>query len=196
MAAYDYELLTTTGSVVVEYALRPRLYLLYEGWLTVLPGPPAIVPPVVDFPFVIRSPQQPDRAALALLPEVDIDVVDDLPPSFRLAYGPKVLANFIARELITPEGSLAVNFQGDPAYGKDVRGRLNSAWSVQELSSLAAAIEGKIKRHERVQAAKVDVSHSLATSTLSVQIEVETAAGPFKFVLAVGDVTVELLQPE
>jgi hypothetical protein len=159
---------------------------------TGMAGPIVEPTPVVDFPFLIRTPQLPRR----ILSEADIDVVDDLPPTFRLAYGPKVLANYIARELITPEGFLALNFEGDPAYGIDVRGRLNGAWSVRELSSLAAAVEGKIKRHERVQAAKVDVSHSLATSTLTVGIEVETAAGPFKFVLAVTDVSVELLQPE
>jgi hypothetical protein len=197
VAAYDYEVLTTTESVVVDYATAPRLSLLYEGWFTLLPGsvtlPPE--PPEVDFPFLIQTPHQP-ASALSPLPQVDIDVLDDLPPTFRLAYGPKVLANYIARELITPEGVLAVSFEGDPEYGYDVRGRLNSAWSVRELSSLAAAIEGKIKRHERVQGVEVEVSHSLATSTLSVHIEIETAAGPFKFVLAVTDVSVAILHPE
>jgi hypothetical protein len=155
-------------------------------------GPIVVPPPEVDFPFLIRTPQQPIRT----LTDADIDVLDDLPPSFRLAHGPKVLANYIARELITPEGFLALNFAGDAEYGIDVRGRLNGAWSTRELASLKAALEGKIKRHERVQAAKVDVSHTLATSTLTVHIEVETAAGPFKFVLAVTDVSVALLNPE
>jgi hypothetical protein len=184
----DYE---SFGSAPVgdDYAVP---HVIYEAF------PPAAfeVAAPVEAPAVVqvRGARAPERATDEL--GIDIDVMDDLPPTFRLAYGPKVLANYIARELITPEGFLALNFEGDPGYGLDIRGRLNGAWSVRELSSLAAALEGKIKRHERVSGAKVDVSHSLATSTLTVHIEVQTAAGPFKFVLAVTDVSVALLHPE
>lgn len=156
---------------------------------------------LLDFPAVpLAAPTPPRRPYIdparadAQLLGIDIDVIDDLPPTFRLAYGPKVLANYVARELITPEGFLAIHFDGDPNYGRDVRGRLNSAWSLQELASFGGAMEAKLRRHDRIESVTVTVSHDLATSTLSVDITIETAAGPFRFLLSISELTVELLR--
>jgi hypothetical protein len=161
-----------------------------DAYLLDFPAIPATTPGLPHRSFV-----DPARADAKLL-GIDIDVIDDLPPTFRLAYGPKALANYVLRELITPEGFLAVYFEGDPHYGQNVRGRLNSAWTFQELSSLGGAIEAKLRRHDRIESATVAVSHDLATSTLSVDISIETAAGPFRFLLAVTDLTVEVLRAE
>jgi len=159
-----------------------------DGYLLDFPATPALV----SQPRTAKPPARADEQLLG----IDIDVIDDLPPTFRLAYGPKVIANYLARELITPEGALAVHFDGDPNYGYSVRGRLNSAWSLQELASLGGAIEAKCRRHDRIESATVAVSHDMATSTLTVDITIETAAGPFRFLLSVTALTVELLRAE
>lgn len=160
-----------------------------DAYLLDFPAIPAVQP---GPPRTAVPPARADEQQLG----IDIDCIDDLPPTFRLAFGPKVLANFVARELITPEGFLALHFDGDPNYGQNVRGRLNSAWSFEEIASLGAAIEGKLRRHDRIESVEVAVSHDFATSTLSVDIALETAAGTFRFLLAVSALTVELLQPE
>lgn len=136
-----------------------------------------------------------DKAEEELL-GVDIDVLDGLPPTFRLAKGRKNLANAIARRLATPAGFLADAFGGDADYGFDLRGRLNAALSTQELAAVGAAVEAQCRADERVESASVSVSHDMATSTLSADISLLTAAGPFRLILNISAVTTEILQPE
>jgi hypothetical protein len=155
---------------------------------------------LLDFPAVpaapnpLLRPQINSASADAVLLGIDIDVVDDLPPTFRLAGGQKNLANALARRLSTPAGALAA-FGGDPEYGFDLRDKLNSSWTTEEMSALGAQIEAECRKDERVQGATVKASHNLRTSTLLVDIQIQSAAGPFALVLAVSDVSIELLRP-
>jgi hypothetical protein len=126
---------------------------------------------------------------------VDIDVLDDLPPTFRLASGQKNLGNAIVRRLSTPSGSLA-RIGGDPEYGFDLRDKMNASWTAAELAALGAQVEAECRKDERVEGATVTARHDLRTSTLVVDIQLQSAAGPFALVVQVSDVGIEMLQPE
>lgn len=147
------------------------------------------VPIAVPIP-VARGPVQSDADdALG----VDIDVLDDLPPTFRLVRGRQNLGNAIARRLSTPAQWLADAFQGDATYGYDIRGRLNSAWRADELAAASSHIEEQCRQDERVQSSAVTVSQDLTNSTLDIDIQLETADGPFRLVLQVTEVGIALL---
>jgi hypothetical protein len=126
---------------------------------------------------------------------VDIDVLDDLPPTFRLVSGQRNLGNAIARRLSTPSGALAL-IGGDPEYGFDLRDKMNANWTQAELAALGAQVEAECRKDERVEGATVTAAHDLRTSTLRIDIQLQSAAGPFALVVQVSDVGIEMLQPE
>lgn len=156
--------------------------------------PPVVPPPPTIIPVTSVLGPSSDEGAEEL--GVDIDVLDDLPPTFRLAKGRANLANAIARRLATPSGWLAQAFAGDAEYGFDLRDKLNASWTQQQLAAVAGRVEEECRKDERVLAAEVAVSYSLAASALTVDIALDTNAGPFKLVLNVSDVGSSLLLPE
>ncbi len=156
---------------------------------------------LLDFPAVPAPPSPLQRPivdsgkAEAKLLGIDIDVLDDLPPTFRLASGQKNLGNALVRRLSTPSGVLA-RIGGDPEYGFDLRDKMNANWTQAELAALGAQIEAECRKDERVEGATVTATHDLRTSTLRVDIQIQSAAGPFALIVQVGDVGIEMLQPE
>lgn len=122
----------------------------------------------------------------------DISTPDasDLDPMFRLVSGTRGLAEALARRLVTPRGTLL----DDPAYGYDLRSRLNDNLTPGDLAQLAVDVRAELARDERVEDAAVTVT--FANSTLRVAAVVATAAGPFRLVLAVSSVTAEVLAAE
>lgn len=154
-------------------------------------GEAAVVAPTIAVPAARGRTERAPEEGLG----IDFDVLDDLPPTFRLTQGRPNLANAIARRWSTPQGFLA-RFGGDANYGRDVRGRLNTAWSFQELSGLAAELEDECLLDERVESASVTVSHDLATSTLTAEVDLEVATGTFRFIMKIDAVSVEVLRPE
>jgi hypothetical protein len=127
---------------------------------------------------------------------VDFDVLGDFPKNFVLVRGRRNLANAIARQLQTPEGFLAAAFDGDPDYGYDLRGQLNSAHQLEVIAGIEAKVKQKVVRDERVLSADVRAAYDLASASLSVDIGIEDAQGPFRLVLNVGEVRTEVvLQP-
>jgi hypothetical protein len=152
---------------------------------------PAVPAPPLPLRRSVTSPAAPDAERLG----IDLDVIDDLPPTFRLASGQKNLANALVRQLITPEGALAA-FGGDPEYGYDLRDKLNESWTQAGLATLGAEIVAKWQRDERVKSVTVTASHNLATSTLKLDAQVESAAGPFALIVQISDVGIEMLRPE
>ena len=159
-----------------------------EGYLVDFGAEPVVAEPVV--PLRPRAPAGQDLFG------IDIDVRSSLPPSFRLAGGFRNLANAIVRRLSTPAGWHAAAFDGDPDYGYDVLGKLNSAWTDVELEEVQANVRDQCQRDGRVRSATVAAAFSLATSTLDLDIELDTAAGPFRLVLRVSDVGIEMLRSE
>jgi phage baseplate assembly protein W len=119
---------------------------------------------------------------------IDLSALPDL--SFGLKSGRENLAEAIARRLITPLGSLFY----DPNYGLDLRQYLNEALTDEvryEIETLAAT---ECEKDERVLAAEVKLIDTSTPRTLQLAISLETAEGPFRLILAINAVTVEVLR--
>lgn len=120
----------------------------------------------------------------------DVSCLDDLDPYFSLVSGKPALAQALSRRLTTPRGSLVY----DPEYGIDLRSYLNASPSMHDLSVAKSAIEAEVTADERVSAATAVVSFDRRTSILTVSIDVESAIGPFRLVLASTGVSVSVLR--
>lgn len=122
---------------------------------------------------------------------VDADGVVDLDPAFRLVSGRLALAQAIARRITTRAGLLA-RIGDDPAYGIDVRESLGADTDDRTAFAIAAEVQAEVMRDERVRGA--DVSAALADGVVILTILLADAIGPFRLVLAVSAVTVEILR--
>lgn len=123
----------------------------------------------------------------------DLDFVDDIPLNDAMASGLKNLGNAMARRLITPRGSLTY----DLGYGTDVRQYLNEGVTRADVSAIVAAIQQELESDERVQRANVtNLDLNEAASSITVEIKMDTEAGPFTLVLAIGAVSAEVLKVE
>lgn len=115
--------------------------------------------------------------------DVDVDAV---------VAGPRALGEALARRLRTPRGSLWY----DPAYGEDVRDAVGEALDAADVFALTARARAECERDERVRAADVTVAFDPPAGALTLVVVVQTADGPFKYVLGVTEVTVTLLSVE
>lgn len=109
----------------------------------------------------------------------------DLDPQMSEVSGRRALIECIARRLQTPHGGLWY----DDDYGYDVRQFLSAP--VIASGELASNVEAEAEKDERVSSASCRVSFN--GKTLLIKLEIADSAGPFSFVLAVSDVTVEIL---
>jgi len=125
---------------------------------------------------------------------IDILAGPDLDPTFRLCHGTENIQNALMRRLSTPAGALE-ELGDDPEYGYDVPGQLNNDFSgVAGLAGISSQAQAEVNKDPRVQAARATVINDPTTGgTLTVGIKGETAAGPFDFVMPVGDVTTDAL---
>ena len=123
--------------------------------------------------------------------DVSTFVDGDLDPFFRVISGKRVVAEAIVRRWTTPQGGLFF----DENFGRDVRDLLGQATSPQTLFALKTALTLQAEEDERVREATVDVSLDPKTRRLVIRGEIETAEGPFTLVVAVTDLSVELLSP-
>lgn len=119
---------------------------------------------------------------------IDIHCVDDIDPNFALVSGQKVLAQALARRLITPRGTLLE----DPEYGFDLRAFLNDTHSAFRVES---GIESELLKDERVDDVSATTTYDELSGRLTVEARVTSSEGPFDFILGVTDVTVELVTP-
>lgn len=122
----------------------------------------------------------------------DVLVFPGLDETFTLVNDGRVLAEALARRLTTPRGTLP--FHAD--YGLDLRGYLNESMTQDVLYRLKAAVERECELDERVLTASATVSYAFGTQALGVRISVTTSNGPFKFVLNVTSLTVQMLGEE
>lgn len=126
---------------------------------------------------------------------VDADGVVDLDPAFGLVSGRLALAQAIARRITTRAGLLA-RIGDDPAYGIDVRESLGADTDTdtddRTAFAIAAEVQAEVMLDERVRGA--DVSAALADGVVILTILLADAIGPFRLVLAVSAVTVEILR--
>lgn len=125
---------------------------------------------------------------------IDIVAGPDLDPTFRLCYGTENVQNAMVRRLSTPAGALE-DLGDDPEYGYDVPGQLNNDFSgVAALAGISSQAQAEINKDPRVQTSRATVINDPTLGgALSVGIQGETAAGPFDFVMPVGDVTTDAL---
>lgn len=119
----------------------------------------------------------------------DINVVSDLAPVWGLASGPTNLINALLRRLTTPRGGLFY----DPNYGFDVVALVNSAVTPVDVARIKAGVAAELQKDDRVQSANVQADFVFATKTLTLNIKITTADGPFDLVLSASAVTVDLL---
>lgn len=122
----------------------------------------------------------------------DINTPDaaDLDPYFAGVSGWRCLAQGLARRLVTPRGSLL----DDPAYGYDLRSRLNDVITAADLSQLAGIVKREFEADERVERADATVTY--ASGALRVAAIITTATGTMRLVVAVSSVTSDLLAAE
>lgn len=118
----------------------------------------------------------------------DLSCVVDLDAGLAEVTGNTLLAQALARRLITPRGGLL----DDPNYGYDLTQFLNADIGPTDLASITAAVNAELLKDERVLSASVTVT--FAGTVLSVTAQINAANGPFSFVLAVSNVTTQLLQ--
>ncbi len=115
--------------------------------------------------------------------------VSDMSPEGRIVTGHRVLAEALARRLMTPRGRLI----GYPNYGYDLTEWVNADVSARDIASIRANVQAECLKDERVES--VNVSVVLAKDgTLTVTLNIEGSLGPFTMVLGVSEVTVTLLQ--
>jgi hypothetical protein len=112
----------------------------------------------------------------------------DLDPFFGLIDGIEQLAQALHARIVTPTGALI----DDLSYGHDVRESLND--SDPSPARIAAAVRSQWLDDERVRDAQVAVTFE--GETLTITGFVESGAGPFRLVVAVGSVTSSLLSVE
>lgn len=117
----------------------------------------------------------------------DISTFPDLDPSFGLLTGPRVVAEAVARRLMTPRGGLFY----DPQYGFDLRALLNDATPDARLAAIASQVEDEALKDERVQAVQAFVTRNGQAGTLVVRIVLTLASGTFPLTLTIGQVAAE-----
>lgn len=120
---------------------------------------------------------------------VDISCYPDLDAGFSLVSGRTALGQALARRLETPRGGLFY----DRDYGTDVREMVNDAATSAFAQQRQQQIEAEALKEERVGTATATVTYSPATSTATVKLAVDTAAGPYTFILAVTQISIALL---
>lgn len=116
----------------------------------------------------------------------------DIDPFFRLIRGPRVVLEAVLRRLMTPRGSLL----SDPNYGQDVRGALHAEFDAAGRFALATAIANEARKDDRVTDARCSVDYNASTGRVRIQLACATGTGPFRLVLAVSKVGVEVLAAE
>ena len=107
---------------------------------------------------------------------------------FRPVSGRRVLAESIARQLTCPPGGLF----WAPDKGVDLRAYLRSRLDGSALTQIRARILATLQLDERVVDVDASVTFRSSDHTLSVKLAVESAEGPFSFVLDVATARVDL----
>lgn len=115
------------------------------------------------------------------------DGIADLDPSFAVITGPQVVAEGVARSLMTRRGLLSEA----PDRGIDLQQLQSARLTPGALRQVHAIVEREVRADDRVLDASVEVSNP-EPYALRIRIACVTAAGPFEFVIQsskAGDLT-------
>jgi len=122
----------------------------------------------------------------------DISTFPDLDPSFVALSGSRVVLEACARRLQTPRGALWAHSD----YGLDLRAWLNESFDAGAQAAMAAAIEAELEKDERVLGVQVAASLDHRTNALRIAVSIATSDGPFRLVLSVSRISVDVLLAE
>jgi phage baseplate assembly protein W len=114
--------------------------------------------------------------------------VDDLSMPSVTVKGNRIVAEAVARRLITRRGQLV----DDPNYGFALTDYLEADLNAADLARIQTGVQAECLKDERVSGATATVT--FAGSLLVVTIVFTTSTGPFTLVLSVNDVSATLLQ--
>jgi phage baseplate assembly protein W len=121
---------------------------------------------------------------------LDVSTFPGLDVAFKAITGQRAIAEAVARRWVTPRGSLVY----DPDYGEDVRGLLNARIDGPRLRALEAALTAQALADERISGAVVQlaVTGSGPTVALRASASLASSAGPFRLVLTVTQLALDL----
>ncbi len=125
----------------------------------------------------------------------DLGCVSDVDFSGRIVTGKRLVAEAVARRLMTPHGGLI----GDPNYGYDLAQFLNDDMGPADFAAMVSGITEECLKDERVLSAEVTYETTKLDSSkllLEVSITLEISDETFDLVLNVSDVGLELLSVE
>jgi len=147
-------------------------------------------PAASSFPILADTPIATDASGLEF--GIDVSTFPDLDPQFRLVSGRRAIVEVVMRRFSTPHGALL----DDPDFGCDVREMLNDGLTPSVLYQWQHALQVEALKDERVFSAEVsfDTTRLISQGVLVIRVALADADGPFRFVLAVSDMTVELLR--
>ena len=117
----------------------------------------------------------------------DVSCLPDGLRTGRIVSGRRLVAESIARKLSTRPGECP----GSPLWGFYLPGRVGAVESKSELAALQGRVRSAIMEDERIDAANVAVTR--IEDGFDVRVDARTSDGPFKLVLKVSDVSVEVL---
>lgn len=111
-----------------------------------------------------------------------------------LVSGVLLVAQAAFRRLSTPKGTL-YGGEEELDYGLDLPGRLGSAATADEVASIPGQVQAELLKDQRINAVTTTMTSTKSGPVVSwsIHIAAETDEGPFALVLAVSDVTVQLL---
>ncbi len=93
------------------------------------------------------------------------------------------------RRLTTPRGALAL-INDDPNFGFDVRQYVNAKLTPAQIATAQSNIQDEVTKDEQIQSAEVAFSIG-AAGAVSIQIAMQTLAGPFSMTLTVNELTTQ-----
>ena len=119
-----------------------------------------------------------------------ISVVDDLPGRWRYVTGQRVVAEAVARRWGTERGTLPYALD----YGTDARGMIGDTMTTAQIAEWSAALEREAEKDARVLAVSVSIAYDFASAKATIRGQLTTADGTFRLIVAVSDLTVDLLE--
>lgn len=124
---------------------------------------------------------------------VDTSCTNALRPGQRVS-GVRLVAEAAYRRLTTPRGMLRGG-EDEANYGFDLLETIGSVTTKSQAASIGGRIRNELLKDERIETVNVEVvvMTNGPSSMLDVTIEAVTREGPFTLVLAVGELSVDLL---
>lgn len=118
-----------------------------------------------------------------------------LDPTFALISGQRVVLEAVVRRLMTPRGFLGSLGEEWEDYGFDIRSYQSARMTAPQKAALIQGIQQEAMKDERVQDCRASIDGpDFATGVMRVKITISTELGDFSAVLAVSDLTVQILE--